>query len=76
MLTIKNIVKNSKGETESELELIRDFREIILECPVPEDEDVVLIRTIVLKDDGSESITEEKRIFNKALGTYEPPYIE
>lgn len=69
MLTIKNIVKNQSGDILSELELLKkDFEEIILQCPVPEDEDVVLTRTITLKDDGTEDIEEEKEIINRALG--------
>lgn len=68
MLTIKNIVKNQDGDILSELELFkRDFEEIILECPIPEDEDVILTRVITLKDDGTEDIETEKEIINRAL---------
>lgn len=77
MLIIKNTVKDKNGNILSEMELLkRDFEEIILHCPIPEDEDVELHRTITIYDDGKEEIHEEKQIFNKALGVYEPTYIE
>ena len=75
MLIIKNTVKNQNGDILSELELLKkDFEEIV--CAVPEDETVELHRTITINDDGSETVHEEKKILNNALGVYEPPYIE
>ncbi len=76
MLIIKNTVKNQNGDILSELELLKkDFEEIV--CAVPEDETVEIHRTITInEDDGSETVHEEKKIFNNALGVYEPPYIE
>ena len=56
--------------------LKKDFEEIVLHCPVPEDCDVEKYRTITIYDDGKEEIQEEEQIFNKALGVYEPPYVE
>ena len=77
MLIIKNTVKDKDGNILSEMELLKkDFEEIVLHCPIPEDEDVELHRTITIYDDGKETINEEKQIFNKALGVYEPPYTE
>ena len=77
MLIIKNTVKDKDGNILSEMELLKkDFEEIVLHCPIPEDEDVELHRTITIYDDGKEYVKEEKKIFNKTLGVYEPTYIE
>ena len=77
MLIIKNTVKDKDGNILSEMELLKkDFEEIVLHCPIPEDEDAELHRTITIYDNGKEEIHEEKKIFNKALGVYEPPYVE
>lgn len=77
MLIIKNTVKDKNGNILSEMELLKkDFEEIVLHCPIPEDEDVELHRTITIYDDGKECVKEEKKIFNKALENYEKPYIE
>lgn len=64
MLVIKNVVKNANGDIESVLELLkRDFEEIVLECPIPEDVDVTIETTIQLNSDGTEQYrTTEKRI--------------
>ena len=77
MLIIKNTVKDKEGNILSEMELLKkDFEEIVLHCPIPEDCDVEKYRTITIYDDGKEEIQEEKKIFNRALGVYEPPYVE
>ena len=77
MLIIKNTVKDKDGNILSEMELLKkDFEEIVLHCPIPEDENVELHRTITIYDNGKEEINEQKKIFNKSLGVYEPPYIE
>jgi len=76
MLIIKNTVKDKEGNILSEMELLKqDFEEIVLHCPVPEDENVELHRVITIYDDGTETKTTEKKIFNKALNVYEEPYI-
>ena len=75
MLIIKNTIKNQNGDILSELELLKkDFEEIVL--AVPEDESLEIHRTITIKDDGTETIREERKVFNNALGTYMPPIIE
>lgn len=77
MLIIKNTVKDKNGNILSEMELLKkDFEEIVLHCPIPEDEDVELHRTITIYDDGKEYVKEEKKIFNRALENYEKPYVE